>query len=289
MNFVKMHGAGNDYVVIDGFQERAGRPGPLARRMCDRRFGVGSDGLILILPSSRADLRMRMFNPDGTEAEMCGNGIRCLGKLAYERGYVKAKKFTVETKAGVRRLRLIRGAGRRAQLEVGMGEPVLDRGAIPVAGGRGRCLGEVLSVGDREVTVNCLSMGNPHCVIFLDDLSADEGLTDFPVGELGPQVENHSFFPQRTNVEFVEVFSPRRIRLRTWERGAGETQACGTGAAAAVVAGVLAKGLSRRVTVEVLGGRLGVRWPRGGEVYLAGPAETVFEGRWHTPRGHVGR
>ena len=280
MNFVKMHGAGNDYVVIDGFRERLTRPGGLARRMCDRRRGVGADGLILLLPSARAEVRMRMFNPDGSEAEMCGNGIRCLGKLAHERDYVKAARFTVETKAGLREVRLLRGGGPRARLEVGMGEPVLDRAAIPVARGRGSCLGERLRVGRWELTVSCLSLGNPHCVVFIEGLDWPGGLADFPVGELGPQVENHPFFPRRTNVEFVEVASRRRIRMRTWERGAGETLACGTGASAAAVAGVLAGRLDRAVTVEVLGGRLRVRWPEGGEVYLAGPAETVFEGRW---------
>jgi len=280
VKFVKMQGAGNDYVVIDGYQEHVARPGPLAGRICDRRFGVGGDGLILLLPSSRADLRMRMFNPDGSEAEMCGNGIRCLGKLAYERGYVQTKQFTVETKAGVKDLRLIRSTGPRAQLEAGMGQPVLDRAAIPAGRGQGPCLGQRLRVGGWNLTVNCVSMGNPHCVIFLDCLSSAGRLADFPVGELGPQVENHRFFPKRTNVEFVEVVSRRRIRIRTWERGVGETLACGTGASAAVVVGILGKRLSRNVTVEVLGGRLRVRWPAGGQVYLAGPAETVFEGQW---------
>lgn len=280
VNFVKMHGAGNDYILIDGFRDRPARPGPLARRMCDRRWGVGADGLILLLPSTRAAVGMRMFNPDGSEAEMCGNGIRCLGKLAHERGYVETAGFTVETKAGLREVRLVRAGGLRATLEVGMGEPVLERSAIPVARGEGPCLGERLRVGRWELTVSCLSMGNPHCVVFIDGLDRSGGLDDFPVGELGPKVENHPFFPRRTNVEFVEVVSRRRIRMRTWERGAGETLACGTGASAAVAAGVLAGRLDRRVTVEVLGGRLRVRWPEGGQVYLSGPAETVFEGRW---------
>jgi len=283
-----MHGAGNDYVVIDGCREQVGRPGSLARRMCDRRFGVGSDGLIVLLPSSEADLRMRMFNPDGSEAEMCGNGIRCLGKLAHDRGHVKGKEFTVETKAGVKRLRLIRSGGRRARLEVGMGQPVLDAQAIPLAEGRGPCLGAGLRVGKWDLRVSCLSMGNPHCVVFTEGLGWPGGLEGFPVAELGPKVENHPFFPQRINVEFVEVVSPRCLRLRTWERGVGETLACGTGASAAVVAGILGKRLSRRVTVEVLGGRLVVRWPRGGEVYLAGPAETVFEGCWPGRGSHTG-
>jgi len=287
MNFVKMHGAGNDYVVIDGFQERVKRPRPLARRICDRRFGVGSDGFILLLPSGRADLRMRMFNPDGSEAEMCGNGIRCLGKLAYDRRYVTATEFTVETKAGPKRLRLLASRGRRARLEVGMGQPGLESGRG--LGSGGRCLGESLRVGGRTLTVHCVSVGNPHCVMFLDELDFAGDLAECPVGELGPQVEGHPFFPERTNVEFVQVVSPRRIRLRTWERGAGETLACGTGASAAVVGGILSGRLSRAVAVEVLGGRLRVRWPKGGEVYLAGPAETVFEGRWQAQQSHSRR
>ena len=165
-------------------------------------------------------------------------------------------------------------------MEVGMGEPVLDREDIPMAGGSGRFLGERLRVGRRELTVSCLSMGNPHCVVFIEQSGRAGGLEDFPVAKLGPKVECHRLFPQRTNVEFVEFVSRRRIRMRTWERGAGETLACGTGASAAVVAGILAQRLARRVTVEVLGGRLSVRWPHQQEVYLAGAAETVFEGRW---------
>ena len=288
MKFVKMHGAGNDYVVIDAWRKAVPRPGALARRMCDRRFGVGSDGLILLLPpvkrraggAGRADLRMRMFNPDGSEAQMCGNGIRCLGKLAYDLGRVKGREFRVETKAGLRRLRLLRTRGRIAWLEVAMGEPILERSAIPVAGGEGPCLGERLRVGRWNLTVHCLSVGNPHCVIFTRNLRWRRPLAEFPVTDLGPQVERHPFFPQRTNVEFVEVASPAHIRVRTWERGAGETLACGTGAVAAAVAGMLRGWLERKVVVEVLGGRLQVRWPEGGEAYLTGPARTVATGEW---------
>ncbi len=280
MNFVKMHGAGNDYVVLDAPEGRVRRPGALARRMCDRRFGVGADGLILLLPSGKADLRMRMFNPDGSEAEMCGNGIRCLGKLAHERGYVSTTEFTVETKGGVKDLKLLRVGGRVARLEVGMGAPVLERRLIPVTGRGRRCLGETLRVRDWKLTINCLSMGNPHCVIFLQDLPGAGDLSEFPVAEVGSQIEGQRMFPQRTNVNFAQVVSPSRVRVRTHERGAGETLACGTGASATVVAGVLAGRLARRVWVEALGGRLRVRWPEGDQVYLAGPAETVFEGHW---------
>jgi diaminopimelate epimerase len=288
MKFVKMHGAGNDYVVIDAWEEAVPRPGALARRMCHRRFGVGADGLILLLPPAKrkaggtgqADLRMRMFNPDGSEAEMCGNGIRCLGKLACDLGRVRTREFRVETKAGVRLLRLLRARGRTAWLEVTMGKPVLERAAIPVARGEGPCLGERLRVAGWDLAVHCLSVGNPHCVIFLRDLGWERPLAEFPVGDVGPQVERHPFFPQRTNVEFVEVASPARIRLRTCERGAGETLACGTGAVAAAAAGMLRGWLKRKVVVEVLGGRLQVRWPEGREAFLTGPAETVFRGEW---------
>jgi diaminopimelate epimerase len=288
MKFVKMHGAGNDYVVIDALRQAVPRPAALARQLCARRFGVGSDGLILLLPPAKrrageggpADLRMRMFNPDGSEAQMCGNGIRCLGKLAYDLGRVSGREFRVQTKAGIRRLRLLRMRGRTAWLEVAMGKPILKRAAIPVARGKGPCLGERLRVGRRDLVVHCLSLGNPHCVIFLRDLRWRRSLAEFPVADLGPQVERHPFFPQRTNVEFVEVASPGHIRLRTWERGAGETLACGTGAVAAAVAGMLRGWLNREVVVEVLGGRLRVRWPEGGEAYLSGPAQTVARGEW---------
>jgi len=280
MKFYKMHGAGNDYVMLDGFKQRVSRPGPLARRMCRRRFGVGSDGLILMLPSRGADVRMRMFNPDGSEAQMCGNGIRCLGKLARDLDHVSTESFTVETKAGTKTLRFL-GAGKRtADFEVGMGVPVLEPARIPVRGRGKRCLGRRLAVGDWELTVNCVSMGNPHCVVFLDDLDCEGDLEGFPVTTLGPQIEHHRLFPQRTNVEFVQVVSRDRIAVRTWERGAGETLACGTGASASVVAGILSDRLDRCVAVEVPGGELRVRWPPEDEVYLAGPAETVFEGEW---------
>jgi diaminopimelate epimerase len=288
MKFVKMHGAGNDYVVIDALRQAVPRPGALARRMCDRRFGIGADGLILLLPPAKrrageggpADLRMRMFNPDGSEAQMCGNGIRCLGKLACDLGRVRSREFRVETKAGVRVLRLLRTRGRTTWFEVAMGEPILERTAIPVARGKGPCLGERLRIGRWNLSVHCLSMGNPHCVIFLRDLRWRRPLAEFPVTDLGPRVEHHPFFPERTNVEFVEVASPAHIRLRTWERGAGETLACGTGAVAAAVAGMLRGWVDRKVAVEVLGGRLQVRWPEGGEACLAGPAETVATGEW---------
>jgi diaminopimelate epimerase len=211
---------------------------------------------------------------------MCGNGIRCLGKLAYDLGRVRSREFRVETKAGVRRLRLLRTSGCTAWLEVAMGKPILEHAAIPVAGGKGPCLGKRLRVGRWDLTVDCLSLGNPHCAIFLRDLRWRRALAEFPVTDLGPQVERHPFFPERTNVEFVEVASRARIRLRTWERGAGETLACGTGAVAAAVAGMLRGWLNRKVVVEVLGGRLQVRWPEGDEAYLTGPAQTVARGEW---------
>jgi diaminopimelate epimerase len=280
VKFYKMHGAGNDYVVLDGHSQDVRRPGSLAESMCARRFGVGSDGLILLLPSRRADVRMRMLNPDGSEAEMCGNGIRCLGKLANDLGYVKGDPFTVQTKAGTKRLRLLKRHGNVADLEVGMGEPVLEPARIPVRVEGSTCLGHQLSVDGQDLTVNCVSMGNPHCVVFLDDLGFDGDPAGFPVAKVGPAVEHHRLFPQRTNAEFVQVVSPDLVVVRTWERGAGETLACGTGASATVVAGVLTGRLARSVTVRVLGGDLRVRWPEGEEVFLSGPAQTVFEGEW---------
>ena len=276
MKFVKMHGAGNDYVYIDGFQESVSDPAALAIAVSNRNFGIGSDGLILILPSTRADVKMRMFNSDGSEAEMCGNGVRCVAKYAYDHGLVAKEVVSVETGAGVLTLQLFPNAsGRIEKVRVNMGLPRLTRGEIPLTGEpTAQVVNEPLTILDQTFAITCVSMGNPHCVIFVDDVE------NFPVGKYGPLIEHHPLFPRRTNVEFVEVCSRSEVRQRTWERGAGETLACGTGASAVVVAGVLT-GRTERVIKNVLaGGELELEWSADGAVFMTGPAVEVFSGEY---------
>ena len=277
MKFVKMHGAGNDYVYINGFEESVSDPAALAIEVSNRNFGIGSDGLILILPSTVADVKMRMFNSDGSEAEMCGNGVRCVAKYAYDHSLVAKEVITVETGAGVLTLQLYPGAaGRIDKVRVNMGQPRLTRGEIPLSGDPAQqVVNEPLTILDRTFAITCVSMGNPHCVIFVDDVE------NFPVAKYGPLIECHPLFPRRTNVEFVEVRSRHEVRQRTWERGAGETLACGTGASAVTVAGVLT-GRTERVIKNVLsGGELELEWSDSGEVYMTGPAVEVFSGEYH--------
>ncbi|OGR32030.1 MAG: diaminopimelate epimerase [Desulfuromonadales bacterium GWD2_61_12] len=274
MRFVKMHGAGNDYVYIDGFSTPVADPAALAVAVSDRHFGIGSDGLILILPSSVADVRMRMFNSDGSEAEMCGNGVRCVAKYAYDHGLVKGREITVETGAGIKALQLFTNSVDKVEgVRVNMGPPRLSRGEIPMTGAPAESVvNEELAILDRTFTITCVSMGNPHCVIFV------ESVADFPVEKYGPRIETHPLFPRRTNVEFVEVVSRREVRQRTWERGAGETLACGTGASAVVVAGVLTGRTERTLRNILLGGPLEMEWIENGPVFMTGPAVQVFAG-----------
>ncbi|MEW5762172.1 MAG: diaminopimelate epimerase [Bacillota bacterium] len=274
MRFVKMHGLGNDFVVLDGWREPLPEaPGTLARRICDRHFGVGADGLVLIGPSRQADVGMRIFNPDGSEAEMCGNAIRCVARYVHERAYVTGDRIRVETPAGVMEPRLVLRGGRVAAVRVDMGKPRLERGEIPMEGPPGRVVEEPLEVAGSTLRLTAVSMGNPHAVLFVDDVQEIDLLA------LGPALENHPVFPRRTNVEFVQVLGPRAVRVRVWERGAGATLACGTGACAAVVAGVITGRTAREVTVHLPGGDLEVAWAADGQVYLTGPAEEVFEGK----------
>ena len=278
--FVKMQGCGNDYVYVDGFHHRVDDPVAMAKAVSDRRFGVGSDGLILILPSDKADVRMRMWNADGSESEMCGNGIRCVAKLAYERGLAPQKtRLTAETGAGVLGLELTVTNGSVEAVTVDMGKPRLERAEIPMVGAPGRVVDEELRAGDRVFRVTCVSMGNPHCVTYVDDVKA------FPVERYGPLIENHAAFPRRTNVEFVQVVSRTEVIQRTWERGAGETWACGTGASAVGVAGVLTGRTDREIVVHLLGGDLRIAWTEGQGVRKTGPAVVVFEGAWPGPGG----
>jgi len=279
MKFTKMHGAGNDYVYIDGFAETVTDPSTLAQQVSDRNFGVGSDGLILILPSEVADVRMRMFNADGSEAEMCGNGVRCVAKYARDHGLVQGSEISVETGAGVLPLQLFFAAdGTVERVRVNMGPPRLMAGEIPTTlVADGMVVNQPLTVLDRTFAVTCVSMGNPHCVIYVDDVDS------FPVTTYGPVIEHHPAFPKRINVEFVEVLSPTEVRQRTWERGAGETLACGTGASAVTVAGVLTGRTERSLVNRLRGGELFLEWCEAGEVLLTGPAVEVFSGDFPWP------
>ncbi|PLX82770.1 MAG: diaminopimelate epimerase [Desulfuromonas sp.] len=278
MKFTKMHGAGNDYIYIDGFVERVPDPAALAKEMSDRHFGIGSDGLILILPSEQGDVRMRMFNADGSEAQMCGNGIRCVAKYAYDHGLVKKPELRVETAAGLLILTLFPDENDRIErVRVNMGRPRLDRGSLPMSGlAAEKAINVDLEVAGRQFRATCLSMGNPHCVIYVDEINC------FPVREIGPIIEHHSWFPERVNVIFVEVLNKHEVRQRTWERGAGETLACGTGASAACVAGVLTGRTERRLQAHLPGGDLLLEWAEDDHVYLTGPTVEVFSGEWPT-------
>ncbi len=277
MRFVKMHGAGNDYVYVDCFRETPPpSPAELAPKIADRHFGVGGDGLILITPSDAADARMRMFNADGSEAEMCGNGVRCVAKYVYESGICRNNPLRIETRRGVLVLDLVLENDRVQKVRVDMGEPILTPREIPttLAAGLDRVTEYPLQVDGATLSVTCVSMGNPHCVIFVEEL------TDALVLGLGPAIERHPAFPHRVNVEFVQVESARAVRARVWERGSGETLACGTGACAVCVAGVLTGRTERRPAVHLPGGILEVEWSEQGHVFLTGPAVEVFRGDW---------
>ncbi|MDN5362483.1 MAG: diaminopimelate epimerase [Moorella sp. (in: firmicutes)] len=274
MRFVKMHGLGNDFVLVNAMtEEMPGDLPSLARRVCHRRFGIGADGLILVLPSTRAHLRMRIFNPDGSEAEMCGNGIRCFARYAYESGLVGGEELQVETLAGIIKPRLILAGGRVTGVRVDMGEPHLEREEIPMHGTGSPVLDEPVEVNGETWWGTCVSMGNPHCVFFVEDVNRA------PVKTIGPLVEEHALFPRRTNVEFIQVRNRNELQMRVWERGAGETMACGTGACAAVVAGALTGRSNRKVTVHLAAGDLEIAWsPADNHVYMTGPAVEVFRG-----------
>ena len=274
MKFTKMHGAGNDYVYINGFEEQVHDPVMLAKQVSDRHFGVGSDGLILILPSEAADIRMRMFNADGSEAEMCGNGIRCVAKYAYDHGLVKNLDIAVETGNGVLPLKMLLGpSGLVERVQVNMGMPGLTRGDLPMTGPATEQVVSVpLVIAGQQFDITCVSMGNPHAVIYVNDVA------QFPVAEIGSQIENHPWFPRRVNVEFVQIVGPGEVIQRTWERGAGETLACGTGASAVTVAGVLAGRTQRKLLNHLRGGDLELEWLDHGPVMMTGPAVEVFTG-----------
>ena len=274
MKFTKMHGAGNDYVYVDCFAERLDNPEQAAIKVSNRNFGIGSDGLILIMPSNVADVRMRMFNSDGSESEMCGNGIRCVAKYAYDHGIVAKKEITAETGAGVLTLQLVTNDRNKVdKVRVNMGKPRLARAEIPMLGEPGaKVVSEPLNILHTIFQITCVSMGNPHCVIFVDDVE------NFQVEKYGPLIENHELFPRRTNVEFVQVISRSEVRQRTWERGAGETLACGTGASAVCVAGALNGLTEKKILNHLSGGDLELEWAGDGCLYMTGPAVEVFSG-----------
>lgn len=274
MKFTKMHGAGNDYVYVNCFEEMVANPQNVAIQVANRNFGIGSDGLILIMPSDKADVRMRMFNSDGSESEMCGNGIRCVAKYAYDHGIVSKKEITAETGAGVLVLQMVPGGdGKIEKVRVNMGPPRLTRGEIPMTGdASAKVIAEPLIISDRTFQITCASMGNPHCVIFVDDVE------HFPVSTYGPQIETNELFPRRTNVEFVQIISRSEVRQRTWERGAGETLACGTGSSAVTAACVLNGLTETRVLNHLTGGDLEMEWAEDGNIYMTGPAVEVFSG-----------
>lgn len=277
MRFTKMQGLGNDYVYVNCFKEKIDNPPELARRISDRHFGVGSDGLIMINPSDKADFEMEMYNADGSRGEMCGNGIRCVAKYVYDYGLTDKTSISVETLGGIKYLDLTVQDGKVKLVKVNMGRPELAPSKVPVAAEGDRAVDEPITVDGKEYRMTCVSMGNPHAVIF-----ADRDIRELPLEEIGPKFENHERFPKRVNTEFVRVLDRRTAEMRVWERGSGETLACGTGACAVAVACVLNGLTEDEVTVRLLGGDLQIKWDRENDiVYMTGPAEVVFDGEWN--------
>ncbi|MGE3181464.1 MAG: diaminopimelate epimerase [Phycisphaerae bacterium] len=277
MRFTKMHGLGNDYVYVSTFDQSVNDPQSLAIAVSNRHRGIGSDGLILITPptSKDAHARMRMFNADGSESEMCGNGIRCVGKFVYDHGIAKENPLRIETGAGLLTLDLEIEDSRVARVRVDMGAPRLAAGEIPVRAESNPVIGLPVSVGERTIAMTCVSMGNPHAVAFVDDVA------QFPLAEIGPRIEKHPLFPQRINAHIVQILDERTVRMVTWERGSGATQACGTGACAVCVACVLNGLTARTITAHLPGGPLDLSWDeKTNHVFMTGPATEVFSGIW---------
>ena len=274
-SFTKWQGCGNDFVVVDFLDKEPMDFAALAVRMCDRHFGVGADGLMVVCPSKTADVRMREFNPDGTEPEMCGNGIRCFAGVVHAEGLSDEEEFTVETGAGVLVPRLQLAGSRLTGVRVDMGEPILEGESIPVLGfGASRVIGQPIEAADETFSMTCVSMGNPHCVIFVEDAEA------VPMEKFGPLLERHEKFPKKTNVEFAEIKDDSHIRMRVWERGAAVTLACGTGSCATLVAAALTGRTKREAEVQLDGGKLQIEWAEDNHVYMTGPAEKVFDGKY---------
>ncbi|MHC4562441.1 MAG: diaminopimelate epimerase [Planctomycetota bacterium] len=275
MRFVKMHGIGNDYVYVDCFDQEVGDPARAAQQVSDRHFGIGSDGLILILPSGAADVRMRMFNSDGSEGEMCGNGIRCVAKYAYDHGRARTNPMAIETAAGIKTIELSLADGEVCAASVDMGEPILAPREIPVGLDGEQVVEAPVEASGQRLTMTCVSMGNPHAVIYTDDVAG------VALEKIGASLEAHPLFPQRTNVHFVQVHSEGEATVRTWERGSGVTLACGTGASAVCVAGVLTGRTGRELLAHLPGGDLQLQWRESdNHVIMTGPATEVFSGEW---------
>lgn len=278
MLFYKYHGLGNDFVLVDTRNQElpaaGGDVAALARRVCHRHTGIGADGLVFLRPVGEAGIQMQIINSDGSEPEMCGNAIRCVAKYLYEHGGLKQDEMRIATLAGIMRPRLIRENGRVKAVRVDMGEPRLERTEIPMTGPPGRVINEPLALDGGNFRVTAVSMGNPHCLIFTAHVDR------VPLAELGPKLENHPDFPRKTNVEFIEVLNPGEVRMRVWERGAGPTMACGTGACATAVGGVLNGLTGRAVKVHLPGGTLDIEWAEDNHVYMTGPATEVFCGEY---------
>ncbi len=283
MRFVKMHGAGNDYIFVNIFHQSFTDPAALSRVVSDRHTGIGGDGLILIGPSQVAVARMEMYNADGSRAGMCGNGIRCVAKYLFDRGFTSESTFLIEADAGVKQAECMISDGKVLRVRIEMGAPSFAPSAIPVALSGEEVVDAPIEVSGRPLLMTCVSMGNPHAVFFVDSLDA----VALPVD--GPAVEHHPLFPERVNGHFVEVVDRERVKVLTWERGSGATRACGTGACAVCVAGVRTGRTERRVVAEVPGGELEVEWAEDGRVYLAGEAVEVFEGEWMGEEGTEAR
>lgn len=276
MKFTKMQGIGNDYVYVNGFQEKLDNPSATAVKVSDRHFGIGSDGLILINPSKVADFEMEMYNADGSRSEMCGNGIRCVAKYVYDYGLTDKTQISVETLGGIKYLDLTIQDGKAVQIKVDMGAPVLNPPQIPIIADGETVVNEPILVDGEEYRMTGVSMGNPHAVVYMDDIEHLE------IEKIGPKFENHERFPNRVNTEFVKVLDRNTVSMRVWERGSGETMACGTGACAVAVSCILNGLTEDKVTVKLLGGDLLIEWDRvKNTVYMTGPAEVVFDGEWN--------
>lgn len=275
MNFTKMQGLGNDYVYVNCFQEKVENPSELSIKVSDRHFGIGADGLILIKPSDVADFEMEMYNADGSQGAMCGNGIRCVAKYVYDYGLTDKTSITVNTKSGIKYLDLTIENGKAVQIRVNMGAPILDASRIPVISSKEMVINEPVLVDGKEYHITAVSMGNPHAVTYIDDVKGLE------IEKIGPKFENHEMFPDRVNTEFVKVLDSHTVEMRVWERGSGETLACGTGACAVAVASILNGLTEEEVTVKLLGGDLKIYWDRKENlVYMTGSAEVVFDGEF---------
>lgn len=274
MKFTKMHGIGNDYIYVNCFEEKIDNPEKVSIYVSDRRKGIGSDGLVMIMPSDKADFKMRIFNADGSEAMMCGNATRCIGKYVYDKGLTNKTEITLETNSGIKYLTLFPENGKVEFVEVDMGKAILIPKDIPVISEKERFISEPVEVDGKEYKITCVSMGNPHAVVYMDDIK------NLELEKIGPSFENHKLFPDRINTEFIEVIDPKTLNMRVWERGSGETFACGTGACASVVASVLNEYCKHdeEITVHLRGGDLRITWNSDGTVIMKGPAALICDG-----------